>query len=78
MEKNERLTITESGFLFDHRSGVTYTLNQTAGSIMEMLIAGKDPDEILKTVLERYEVDEREARFDLESFVFQVKKYSLL
>ncbi len=78
MPLKDRITLTESGFLFDHTSGVTFTLNHTGSFIMQELLDEKDPELILADVLRKYEIEEREARFEIEQFVTQIKKYSLL
>jgi hypothetical protein len=78
MALKDRITLTDSGFLFDHTSGVTFTLNHTGAFIMRELLEEKDAESILTEVLRKYELEEREARFEIEQFVTQVKKYSLL
>jgi hypothetical protein len=78
MPLKDRITLTESGFLFDHASGVTYTLNHTGAFIMQKLLDEQDPDAILNEILQKYEIGDREARFEIEQFVTQVKKFSLL
>ncbi len=78
MPLNDRITLTESGFLFDHATGITYTLNNSGTYIMQQLLAEKEPNSILRDVMNKFEVDEREARFDIEQFVTQIKKFSLL
>ncbi|MCX7835552.1 MAG: HPr-rel-A system PqqD family peptide chaperone [bacterium] len=76
--KDKQLSLTESGFLFDHNSGLTYSLNPTATRIMQMLMDEEDAETIVQKILEEYEVDEKEARFDIEQFVQQLKKFDLL
>lgn len=78
MNNQTRFTLTESGFLFDHTTGLTYTLNSSGHKIMQMLLEHKDADEVIKSIIGQYEVDEKEARFDIEQFVQQIKKFDLL
>ena len=78
MPLSDRITLTESGFLFDHSSGVTYTLNGTGTAIMQMLLESKESDDIIAELMKRFEVEERDARFDLDQFVSQIRKFSLI
>jgi hypothetical protein len=74
----DRVTLTESGFMFDHHTGMTYTLNNTGTAIMQLLIDERDSDEILNELTNRYEADERDVRNDLDQFVAQIKKLNLM
>lgn len=78
MSEQKKLTLTESGFLFDHTTGITYSLNPTATKIMQMLLNEEDAETIIQKILNEYEVDEKEARHDIEQFVQQLKKFDLL
>lgn len=65
------------GFLFDPRSGLTYTLNPTAAFIYERLGEGVGINEIVRGLVERYEVEESVARMDLQDLLGQMRALGL-
>ncbi|HDR05478.1 MAG TPA: HPr-rel-A system PqqD family peptide chaperone [Candidatus Marinimicrobia bacterium] len=75
--KNE-LTMSKSGFLFDHSSGQTYTLNPTGKLIFEKMQEGLDDEAILSTLIEEFEVEAHIARRDLEDFIRQLKEMGVI
>ena len=72
------LTLSETGFLFDHSSGLTYTLNPTAQFIFNEIKSGKQGTEILKNVMREFAVDEDTARKDIDDFFRQLQELDLL
>ncbi|NOZ03276.1 MAG: PqqD family protein [FCB group bacterium] len=72
------LTLSESGFLFDHATGLTYTLNPTGQFIFRQMQKGVEGPEILTRLQEEFEVDETTARKDLDDFVRQLKEFELI
>ncbi len=71
------LTLSNSGFLFDHSDGLTYTLNPTGQFIFRKIEEGKEPPEILELITGEFEVDENTARKDLDDFYRQMKEMGL-
>jgi len=72
------LTISNSGFLFDHGSGLTYSLNATGQFIFMQLEAGIEPPKIIKTLNEEYEVTEETARKDVDDFLRQLSELGIV
>ncbi len=72
------LTLSESGFLFDHATGLTYTLNPTGRFIFRQMQKGVEGPVILTLLREEFEVDETTARKDLDDFVRQLKEFELI
>lgn len=72
------LTLSETGFLFDHSSGLTYTLNPTAQFIFNEIKSGKQGTEILTNVMQEFAVDEDTARKDIDDFFRQLQELDLL
>lgn len=73
-----KFTLSDSGFLFDHATGLTYTLNPTGQFIFKSLQEGKSGPEILAAMLEEFEIDEETARKDLDDFFRQLREFGLV
>ncbi len=67
------VTVSKSGFVFDHSSGLTFSLNETGHFIFKELEAGSEPSEILSGLMEEFAVDDTTARKDLDDFLRQLK-----
>jgi predicted transcriptional regulator len=72
------VTLSESGFLFDHATGLTYTLNPTGKFIFNQLLSGAEGPKVLEALVENFEVDETTARKDLDDFIQQLKEFGLV
>lgn len=72
------MTLTKGGFLFDHSTGLTYTINPTGREIFEQLQAGADAPAIIRDLVKEYEIDDDTAREDLEDFLRQMKELGLV
>ena len=71
------LTLSKSGFVFDHSTGLTYTLNATGQFILGRLQNGANPDDILLELTEEFEVPEATARKDIDDFQRQLRELGL-
>lgn len=69
--------VSQDGFLFHPETGLTYTLNPTGVVILDLLRGGSSLTEILKTLVERFDVDLSTARTDLQDFVGQLRSQGL-
>ena len=65
----ERLAISESGFVFDPVSGHSFTLNETALTILRLLQKDRHVEDLRRQLLEDYEVDETTLDRDLLEFL---------
>lgn len=74
----KNLAISQSGFLFVPTSGETFTLNEIGIWIFNQLQQEKSRDEILNLIIEKYDIDKKNAEFDFEDFIFQLERFSLL
>lgn len=65
------LAISESGFVFDPHSGMTFTVNPTGRVVLERIRAGGDRADVLEALTEAFDVGERERDLarDLDEFV---------
>ncbi len=78
MEKLKRLALNEEGFVFDPETGNSFVVNQTGLFILKKLREGLSEEEVIKKLLEEFEVDENTARRDFYDFLEQLRIYGLV
>jgi hypothetical protein len=66
LKKN--IAVSKSGFIFNPSTGDSYTVNQIAAEILELLKENKSLDDIKQGILKNYEVDEKSLDEDLTDF----------
>jgi len=78
MRIKRNIAISESGFLFDPTGGESYSLNEQALEIFNLLKEKKSNEEVAKIMTENYDV----APDDFEKYYFDflgmLKQYRLL
>ena len=74
------LRIFTSGerILFDLKSRQTYKMNKTALEIWSLCNGSHSIDHIIKTIVDKFGVDETEARTDVEEFVSKLSSLGLI
>ena len=72
------LALSDTGFLFDTRTGHTYSLNRTGTFLLRALMDGTETDALPARLCEAFEVDEETARRDAEQFLFRLRDLGLL
>jgi hypothetical protein len=77
-DKLSVLAVSESGFIFDPTTGHSYTANATGLKILELLKAGKEPEEIRSNLLNEYDATEDDVTVDVNDFIENLKKYFLI
>ncbi len=73
----EHLALSDNGFLFDTRTGNTFTLNKTATWMLKSLIGGTAEAELVSTLTGKFAVDPTTAQRDVEQFLFRLKDLHL-
>ncbi len=74
----EEVTLTPNGFLFDHTTGLTYTLNYTSVFIFKKIVEQVEANKIIKELVQMFDIDEIKARQDFEEFFEIAKTYGIL
>ena len=69
----ENLALSDNGFLFDTRTGSTYSLSRTGTFLLRQLMTGTGVDSLPGRLVETYEVDDDTAARDVEQFVFRLR-----
>lgn len=74
----EHLALSESGFLFDARTGLTYTLSKTGTFLLRALIDGQDAEALPAALAATFDVEPPIARRDVDQFLFRLNDLGLL
>lgn len=70
-----QLALSDSGFLFDPRSGQSYSLNPTAVEALELLRLGFSLEQTAEELVKHYAATPEQAETNLEAFVQQLGRY---
>jgi PqqD family protein of HPr-rel-A system len=73
----DNLLLNDRGLAFDPASGETYRLVGPAVPLVRLLQKGATDSELLRFLLDEYQVDESTARRDLDSFLGMLEKMKL-
>jgi PqqD family protein of HPr-rel-A system len=73
----DNLLLNDRGIAFDPASGETYRLVGPAVALVRLLQKGADESELLRFLLDEYDVDESTARRDLDAFLGMLEKMKL-
>lgn len=74
----EHLALSETGFLFDTRTGSTYSLSRTGTFILRSLIGGVGAASLPVKLSEAFDIDATTATRDVEQFLFRLKDLGVL
>lgn len=74
----ESLALSDNGFLFDTRSGNTFSLSPSGTFILRSLIAGEAPEDLANRVTATYDVDLEAAHRDVDQFLARLRDLRLL
>lgn len=77
MDIKKDVAVSDSGFVFNPTTGESYSVNPIGMEIIKMMKLGKTTEEISKTILEQYNVEETTVDKDLNDFFEMLNHYSL-
>jgi hypothetical protein len=72
------LAISDTGFVFDPQSGMTYTTNGTGLAILDGLRRSLGRDAILTALAERFETTSSDLHRDLDEFLHLLRRDGLV
>ncbi len=78
MRINKKIAFSETGFVYDTSTGDSYSLNPIGLEIIEYLRKGEDLDDIMKILLEKYEVSKTVLEKSLNDFIGSLKTFKIL
>jgi len=68
MEITEEIKISDNGFVFNSRTGDSFSLNPVGLELMKMIETGRGLDEIKELFLSKYDVDDLQFEKDFYEF----------
>lgn len=71
------IAVSKSGFIFNPSTGDSYTVNQVAAEILELLKESKTLAEVKQEILQKYDVDEKSLDEDLHDFSVHLQQIGL-
>lgn len=71
------LALSENGFLFDQRSGYSFSLSRTGTFLLRRLLDGVPSTQLAQALCEAFEVDEKIAKRDADEFLSRLKDLRL-
>jgi len=72
------IAISENGFVFNPSTGDSFTLNSTGKEVLTLIKDGKNIDQILELMQEKYEVDSVTLERYLVDFTNEIRINNLL
>lgn len=78
MKLYKELAISDTGFVFNPRTGDSFTLNGIALEILQLLKQGDEIAQIRQVILERYDVDPVTLEKNLDDFMAMLNYYELI
>ena len=78
MRLKKNIALSESGFVFDPSSGDSFSLNEQAQEIVNLMNASKTMDEISDIITEIYDVGKPEFEKYYYDFIGMLRQYSLI
>ncbi|MGQ1786036.1 MULTISPECIES: PqqD family protein [unclassified Saccharicrinis] len=77
MKIRSNISISESGFVFDAKTGESFSLNPTGREILQLINLGKNDPEIKEYMMTKYEVSENILDRHLDDFVQMLRLFNL-
>ncbi len=78
MQISEEIKISDNGFVFNSRTGESFSLNPMGLEMIKMIAANNDFDEIRKSILGKYDVDDLTFEKDFYEFCAMLKHHQLM
>lgn len=72
------MIINESGYVFNTLTGESFSINQTARSVLSLLEDGCSKSEIYEKLLSEYDVEASSLEADLDDFFYLLRKYRMI
>ena len=77
MKIKNNISVSDSGFVFDAKTGESYSLNPTGKEIIHLLNLGKNEAEIKEFMQVKYEVSEDTVTRHLDDFFQMLRLFNL-
>jgi hypothetical protein len=77
MKINKNIALSDSGFVFNPSTGDSFSTNPIGLEIIKLLKEGKDTDDVKKSILKDYTIDEATIEKDFYDFASMLSKLKL-
>lgn len=77
MKIKKSIAVSKSGFIFNPSTGDSYTVNQVAAEILELLKESNSLEEVKQEILKKYDVNEKSLNEDLNDFSAHLQQLGL-
>ncbi|MBN2668372.1 MAG: PqqD family protein [Bacteroidales bacterium] len=78
MKVRSNLAVSEDGFVFDPKTGESYTVNEVGISVLQHLSRGTQIDALVDALEKEYDADRYTLEKTVGDFVQMMKEYNLL
>jgi hypothetical protein len=78
MKIRSNLAVSEDGFVFDPKSGESFTVNEVGVQIIQQLNAGEDIEGVKAHLIEQYEIDPYTLEKSIQDFIYMMDEFKLL
>jgi hypothetical protein len=78
MKLNKNLAISESGFIFNPSTGDSFSVNGIGAEVIQLLKEENTAEEIIRALLEKYDVEKMILEKDMDDFITQLMDHSML
>ncbi len=78
MEINKNIAISDSGFIFNPTSGDSFSTNQLGVEVITLLKEGKNIDQVISSLTEKYDVEKSRLEKDLGDFFSMLTNFQII
>lgn len=78
MKLKKNIATSEAGFVFNPGTGDSFSVNQTGAEILALIKQEVSPEEIIRILTEKFEVEADSAEKDLDDFISQLYTFNLI
>ena len=78
MKLKKNVATSEAGFVFNPGTGDSFSVNQTGAEIISLFKENRKPEEIIRIISAKFDVEQKQIEKDLDDFVSQLFIYNLL
>ncbi len=78
MQLNTNIAISDSGFIFNPSTGDSFSTNNVGLEIIKLLKEDKKKEDILKSISNKFSIDEQSLDKDLVDFLMMLRSYQML
>jgi hypothetical protein len=78
MKLKKNIAVSESGLLFNHVTGESFTINPIGIEILKLIREEKSMEDILKAIMERYSIDRATVEKDYHDFIGILYNHNLI